>query len=76
MIFKNNIFFSFLTLIFSFLLLVNCGGGGGSSSSSTATNYVTDEYNAQYGLGNIKASSAYDRGYNGDGIKVERAMVA
>ncbi|MDC0037767.1 S8 family serine peptidase [Alphaproteobacteria bacterium] len=60
---------NFFCLCFSSLLLFSCGGGGGSSSSTTIS-YVTSEYNNQYGLGNIKASAAYDRGYNGNGIKV------
>ena len=43
------------------------GGGGGSSSSPsyTASDFETTEYNKQYGLGNINASSAYARGYTG-----------
>ena len=52
------------------LLLISCGGGGGGGGVSTSSSYVTTEYNNQYGLGKIKASAAYDRGYNGDGTKV------
>ena len=51
------------------LLLNSCGGGGGGGGGG-ATSFVTTEYNNQYGLGNINASGAYDRGYNGDGSKV------
>ena len=53
--------------------LAGGGGGGGSSSSSpslTASDFETTEYNKQYGLGNINASSAYARGYTGSGITV------
>ena len=47
------------------------GGGGGSSSSSlTASDFETTEYNKQYGLGSINASTAYARGYTGSGITV------
>ncbi|MDB9915519.1 S8 family serine peptidase [Alphaproteobacteria bacterium] len=47
-------------------------GGGGSSSSATTTaaDYETTEYNSQYGLGNINASTSYQRGYTGSGVKV------
>ncbi len=45
-------------------------GGGGSSWPSNPSDYETTEYNAQYGLGNINASSAYARGYTGSGITV------
>ena len=69
--YRNNIK-RIITFFFILITLVNCGGGGGgsSSSSSSSTGYVTAEYNNQYGLGNINASAAYDRGYNGDGSKV------
>ncbi len=53
--------------------LAGGGGGGGGSSSSpslTASDFETTEYNKQYGLGNINASSAYARGYTGSGITV------
>ena len=71
--YRNNIK-RIITFFFILITLVNCGGGGSgsssSSSSSSSTGYVTAEYNNQYGLGNINASAAYDRGYNGDGTKV------
>ena len=51
-------------------LLISCGGGGGGGGGVSTSQYVTTEYNNQYGLGKIKASAAYDRGYNGDGTKV------
>ena len=44
--------------------------GGGSSWPSNPTDYETAEYNTQYGLGNINASTAYARGYTGSGITV------
>tara|TARA_Y100001936_G_scaffold252233_1_gene311086 strand:- start:1366 stop:3555 length:2190 start_codon:yes stop_codon:yes gene_type:complete len=53
----------------SLLMFVSCSGGGGGTSSTSSV-YKTTEYNNQYGLGSINASVAYDRGYNGDGIKV------
>ena len=59
---------------------MNCGGGGGggggggsnvvTSCTTSTSNYCTDEMNQQYGLVTTKAYAAYDRGYNGDGIKV------
>lgn len=50
------------------------GSGGGSSGGSnenldTAV-WETTEYNANYGLGSINASTAYARGYTGDGVTV------
>ena len=73
-----------INLSFAFVatcLLISCGGGGGGggggSSSSVSTScttstssYCTSELNNQYGLVTTKAYAAYDRGYNGDGIKV------
>ena len=58
------------------MILVACGGGGGgggsSSSTLTASDFETTEYNKQYGLGSINASTAYARGYTGSGITVLR----
>jgi hypothetical protein len=46
------------------------GGSGGGSGSSGGVDSFTTEYNTQGGLAQIKASSAYARGYAGNGIKV------
>jgi len=50
------------------------GGGGGSDDDSTPAavpgDFETAEYNAQYGLGLINASTAYARGATGSGITV------
>ena len=61
------------------------GGGGGGDPTPTPdptpnpdptptptppSNFETLEYNNQYGLGKIKASSAYARGYTGAGVTV------
>lgn len=64
---KTILIFSILTLS---LFLNNCGGGGGGGGGSNSSSFATSEYNQQYGLASIKASKAYDRGYNGNGVKV------
>lgn len=52
-------------------LLTGCGGGGGGTVASlTASDYETTEYNNQYGLGKIKASSIYADGYSGSSVTV------
>ena len=55
----------------------NSGSGGGSGGNSGGGNenldtavWETAEYNANYGLGAINASTAYARGYTGDGVTV------
>ena len=45
------------------------GSGGGNENLDTAV-WETTEYNANYGLGSINASTAYARGYTGDGVTV------
>ena len=70
-----------LWLVASSLTLAGCGGGGGGGSSgsnavsespviSVASDFETTEYNAQYGLGKIKASDIYADGYSGSGVIV------
>lgn len=51
---------------------VACGGGGGSGSVGTkpASFFETEEFNANYGLGAIRASSAYAAGATGRGVTV------
>ena len=59
----------------------NSGSGGGSDGGSGGNSggdnenldtavWETAEYNANYGLGAINASTAYARGYTGDGVTV------
>ncbi len=55
--------------------VAGCGGGGGSGGRGTvdaqpASYYETTEYQANYGLGVIGASSAYAAGATGRGITV------
>ena len=45
------------------------GIGGGNENLDTAV-WETAEYNANYGLGAINASTAYARGFTGDGVTV------
>ncbi len=45
------------------------GSGGGNENLDTAV-WETTEYNANYGLGALNASTAYARGYTGDGVTV------
>ena len=45
------------------------GSGGGNENLDTAV-WETTEYNANYGLGAINASTAYARGFTGDGVTV------
>ena len=67
--------FKLLFPLSSILFLVSCGGGGGGSSVSScgticsSGGYLT-EYNNQYGLSQIGASTANDAGYTGDGVNV------
>ena len=59
--------------ILIFLILTSCAGGGGTSTTSTplvASDYETSEYNAQYGLASINASTAYADGYSGSDVTV------
>lgn len=46
------------------------GGSGGSDENLDTAVWETAEYNANYGLGSINASTAYARGYTGDGVTV------
>jgi hypothetical protein len=54
------------------ILISGCGGGGGSSAvvKNPPSYYETTEYNAQYGLGKVKASEIYSDGYSGSGVTV------
>ena len=45
------------------------GIGGGNENLDTVV-WETAEYNANYGLGAINASTAYARGFTGDGVTV------
>lgn len=49
---------------------VAASGGGGGGSSSVPADFETTEYNNQWGLGAINASTAYADGYSGSGITV------
>lgn len=59
-------------IILTSLALTGCGGGGGGSAvvKPTPASFETTEYNAQYGLGKIKASEIYSDGYSGADVKV------
>ncbi len=46
------------------------GGGGGSGGALSASSFETTEYRANYGLGVLRASSAYAAGATGRGITV------
>jgi Subtilase family len=46
------------------------GGGGGSGGLLPASSFETTEYHANYGLGVLRASSAYAAGATGRGITV------
>ena len=63
----------YITILTS-LALTGCGGGGGGGGSAvvkpTPASFETTEYNAQYGLGKIKASEIYSDGYSGSGVTV------
>ena len=66
---------SFILLIS--ILLGSCGGGGGGGGSSAsssptyvASDFETSEYNEQYGLASISASTAYADGYSGSDVTV------
>jgi len=70
---------AFFPLFVGTLLLSGCGGGGGGSSENvvstpvvvvTAADFETTEYNIQYGLGKINASSIYADSYSGSGVVV------
>ena len=56
------------------VLLTGCGGGGGggggTSSPSPTAAFETGEYNAQYGLGIVRAAYSYLRGATGAGVSV------
>jgi len=58
------------TYLLAALPLVALGRAGGGGSSATAADFVTTEYQAQYGLGSINASTAYARGFTGAGVTV------
>lgn len=62
---------AYITILTS-LALTGCGGGGGGSAvvKPTPASFETTEYNAQYGLGKIKASEIYSDGYSGSGVTV------
>ena len=60
-----------ILLITLSILISGCGGGGGGSSTSLVkADYETTEYNNQYGLGNINASTIYADGHSGSGVTV------
>ena len=75
-----------LMFIGIFVLIVNCGGGGGGGGGDIMTpppsqpmsdinpinpDYSnTRDYNLHYGLQNIEAASAYERGYFGQGVTI------
>ena len=70
---KSKLFF----ILFIPILLGSCGGGGssgggsaGSSTSYVASDFETSEYNEQYGLASISASTAYADGYSGSDVTV------
>ena len=70
---KSKVFF----ILFIPILLGSCGGGGssgggssGSSTSYVASDFETSEYNEQYGLASISASTAYADGYSGSDVTV------
>ena len=62
---------AYITILTS-LAITGCGGGGGGSAvvKPTPASFETTEYNAQYGLGKIKASEIYSDGYSGSGVTV------
>ena len=64
---------AYVTILASLtMILTGCGGGGGGSATvkPTPASFETTEYNAQYGLGKIKASEIYSDGYSGSGVTV------
>ena len=65
-----------LTVVILSMFVSGCGGGGvgsvggGESFALVKSDYEATEYNNQYGLGNINASTMYVGGYSGSGVTV------
>ncbi|SFV78117.1 Protease precursor [hydrothermal vent metagenome] len=69
-----------LTVVILSMFVSGCGGGGGvgggvgdgggGSFALVKSDDETTEYNNQYGLGNINASTMYVGGYSGSGVTV------
>lgn len=46
------------------------GGSSETTTTTTVTEFITDEYRAQYSLTTMDAAAAYQRGYTGSGVRV------